>query len=89
MVISYVIADKSSPISYVNVSVLTATYQFFGIDQLQNGNSTIGVAGFNSNVSNGLICVGAGCPSTCVSSQTCISYSGVLTTTNCFICAPG
>jgi len=36
-----------------------------------------------------LTCIGTGCPSLCVTSQVCITYFGILTATNCFICASG
>ena len=92
VVITYIIADKSSSVSYSPFNVAsgsTATYQFFGIDQIQSGSSIIAGNGFTSNSSNGLTCVGSGCPTSCLTSQVCITYFGVLTATNCFICAAG
>lgn len=56
---------------------------------MQSGNTIISGNGFSSTVRNGLTCVGSGCPSSCITSQLCITYFGILTVTNCFICAPG
>ncbi len=67
----------------------TSPYQFIGVDQIQNGISVVSGYGFNSAVSGtGVTCIGQGCPTSCVSAQTCTSNGGTLQGSYCYICGP-
>jgi hypothetical protein len=93
LVITYVIFRTSSSIQFSNININTGSnlpYQFYGIDRLQSGSSTIAAYGFSSSTQTGLTCIGGRCPSNrCVSSQTCIASGGTLTSIACFLCNSG
>jgi len=95
IIITYIIIEKTSPISFTPFSVnsgSSAPYQFIGIDQLVGGSATLSGYGFSSSSSaNGITCIGAGCPANCISLALCQGYAGTLNAngTSCLICGSG
>lgn len=93
IVITYIIFEKLSPISFSSFSVnsgSTAPYQFIGIDQILSGTTILAGYGFNSGVNQtGVSCIGGGCPATCITIQICQSLSGTVNGDTCLICGPG
>jgi hypothetical protein len=94
VVITYVVFDTASPLTFSPYSASTSTtptYVFSGIDQLtSSANPVIAGYGFTSNSVPGLTCVGSRCTSPCISSQDCVAQSGTITLTQqCALCASG
>ena len=92
VIISYIIYDTNSPISYNLFSVSqgsTSPYQLIGIDSIQSGSTVLAGNGFSSASQNGIGCVGSRCTVNCVTSQACIAASGVITNSVCYMCLTG
>lgn len=93
VVITYVVFSPAIPLTYSPYSGgPLPTYLFSGIDQLQTTASpVIASFGFTSSASGtGLTCVGASCPSACISSQNCVSLGGIITLAQqCALCGSG
>ncbi len=92
LVITYIVFANSSPIQFSVINInsgSTLPYQFYGLDRVESGSSIVMAYGFSSSTQSGVTCVGSRCPSTCLTSQTCLSYSGTITGTTCFLCGSG
>lgn len=81
--ISYIIFAQSAPFAFSNFNVLTgssATYQFVGIMQVNNGNSIYSGYGFNSQAATQaqVNCVGGNCPAQCISPIDCQRSNGLI-----------
>jgi len=90
--ITYIVYQQNSQITYSSYNIQNpsaASYTFIGIEQLNNGVALYSGSAFNSATSNGINCVGNGCPSSCISSQACSNYGGQVYGGVCYICGSG
>lgn len=92
LLITYIVFSTSSPIQFSSINInsgSTLPYQFYGMDRVESGYSAIVAYGFSSATQSGVTCVGSTCPASCITSQMCLSYSGTLSGTTCYLCANG
>jgi len=95
--ITYILLQSNSPVQLSTFNInsgSSATYQFIGIDQFNNGNTVLSGSSFiiqtsSSTSSSSVACVGPNCPIQCISFQNCIGYGGQLTSTTCYLCNQG
>ena len=89
--ISYVIFAQTAPFAYSRFIPLrpsTATHNYYGIEQMNNGNAEYSGHAFISQRQNLLQCQGVICPTSCVTSSQCVGLQGNTFNNYCIICGP-